>query len=115
VARDAQLKRRVREDAAERVYVLSRAGRGRAVVLREQPGEPAVELLRTRRRLGVRPVELADAVLRDALDSPPSRKLAMDYARFVVPRRDGVTRITARDLQAWLDTWQPPLSAIFKS
>ena len=47
--------------------------------------------------------------------APPSRKLSGDYARFIVTAPGGTTTFTGREIQAWLDTWRPPLAALFGS
>ena len=96
----------VRLDVREEAYVLWPAGR-RAVELRREGADG--ELCRTRDR-----VALASALLGDLLVEPPSRKLARDYSRFLPAVRDAPVRIEARDVDRWLQTWQPAVEAILR-
>jgi hypothetical protein len=51
----------------------------------------------------------------DALDGRFPRRLAEDYSHFIVVPREGVTTTSGREIQDWLDTWRPPLAALFSS
>jgi hypothetical protein len=104
----------VREDALDLVYLLSQAGRGRVSVVRERPAGDAEEIYRSGGGLRSDRLAVALAILGDALDERPSRKLARDYSRFLPTRRDGAVRISAQEVQAWLETWQPPLADLFR-
>jgi hypothetical protein len=63
-----------------------------------------------------RAVDAVQALLRGVLEAPPSRKLARDYARFVVPPHGGgTTTVTGRDVQSWLDTWKAFPASLFRN
>jgi len=104
----------VAREARGAVYRVTRAERGRTVLVREDPGGAPVELARSERRWGVDWVALSRALLRDALGRPPGSKLARDLARFLVVPPGGSRAMSGAELADWLATWQPPLSTIFR-
>jgi hypothetical protein len=97
---------RVRVDLLDEAFVLWPAPR-RAVELRREGADG--ELCRTRDR-----VALAAALLNDILVEPPTRKLARDYSRFLPTVRDAPVRIAVRDVDDWLQTWQPAIEGILR-
>jgi hypothetical protein len=99
---------RLREGAAACVYRVARPPRGPAVVTREEAGDEPVELARSGSWNA-----LARALLEDALAERPGGKLARDLARFLVIDRGAERTMSGEQLEAWLATWQPPLSTIF--
>lgn len=105
---------RVREEALGWAYLVSRSDGSRAVVVRRSADGEEVELARSDLRRKVNWPALASSILGDALDGRVSRKLASDYSRFIVTARDARLTVTGRELQAWLDTWRPPLSALLR-
>lgn len=100
---------RLRDEARERLYRVARPARGPAVVTREAAGREPVELARSGSW-----TELARAVLDDATGARPSAKLARDLGRFLVTPRGGERPMSGEELDAWLATWRPPLSTIFR-
>jgi hypothetical protein len=98
----------VREEALERAYRVARPERGPATLLREEPGAEPLELGRSG-SWGV----IARVLLEDALAERPGGKLCRDLGRFLVTPRGGARTMSARELEAWLATWRPPLDAIF--
>jgi hypothetical protein len=99
---------RVRDSALECAYRIVRPRRGTAAVVREEPATEPVELARSGSW-----AEIARAVLEDALGERPRGKLCRDVGRFLVTPRGGERTMSARELDAWLATWRPPLDAIF--
>ena len=99
---------RLRAGAAACVYRVARPPRGPASLARERPGWGAVELATSGSWNA-----LARALLEDALAEHPGGKLARDLARFLVTPRGGEHTMSGEELEAWLATWQPPLSTIF--
>ena len=100
---------KLRDGARERLYRVARPRRGPAAVTREAPGRDPVELARS----GSWTV-LARAVLDDALGERTGAKLARDLGRFLVIPRGGERPMSGEELGAWLATWRPPLSTIFR-
>lgn len=105
----------MREAALGNAYRISRNERNRAVVVRSTADGDDAELARSDLRLRVDWPGLANAILADALDGRVARRLADDYSHFIVTPRDGVKTVSGRELQGWLDTWRPPLAALFGS
>ena len=56
---------------------------------------------------------ISQALLADALDAEPQRRLVSDYARFLVIARNGERVVGGAQLQAWLDTWRPSILGVF--
>jgi hypothetical protein len=106
---------RVRPVALGNAYIVSRGSRNRVVLTRSGADEEITELASSNRRAGVDWPALAKAILADALDDRPTLRLTEDYARFIVTPRAGVRTISGHEIQAWLDTWRPGLSALFTS
>jgi hypothetical protein len=103
----------VREAPRSRVYHLSRPDRGRAVVVHDVSPDGGIELTRSEGRGGVDWVQLAGAILTDALGRRPPEKVSRDLARFIVTP-PGLTRsMSGAEVDAWLATWQPPLATLF--
>jgi len=103
---------RVREDALTASYAVRRdAGHG-AVLVRRSPS-PEVQLAASTRRRGVDWNVISQALLADALDAEPQRRLVSDYARFLVIARNGERVVGGAQLQAWLDTWRPSILGVF--
>ena len=96
-------------------YVVTRDRATGAVATRRATAGETTELARSGRRGRTAWTSLASAILADALDGAAGRKLSGDYARFIVTAPGGTTTFTGRELQAWLDTWRPPLAALFGS
>ena len=105
---------RVRQEALTATYAVRRRDGISAVLLRVDSGAE-VELAASSRRLGVDWSALAGALLADALEAPPQRRLVSDYARFLAPARGQERRIAGAELQAWLDTWRPSILAVLTS
>jgi hypothetical protein len=97
---------RVRADSLDRVYVLARAER-RTVLVRRWDDQ--AEICRSRDRAA-----LAEAILTDALEEPPSRKLARDYSRFLPAVRKDPVSIAGHDIDRWLATWRPSVDALLR-
>lgn len=106
---------RVRPAALGFLYTVARDGRNGVVVTRRAAAGDVVELATSDRRAGVDWRALAREVLGDALDGRPPRGLSDDYARFIVTPRRGLRTIAGREIQAWLETWRPGLSALLGS
>jgi hypothetical protein len=103
------MEHRVRAEALERTYAVSRTDRRHAMAT----VRGGAELARSERLVGVDRVGLASVVLEDALGYPPSYKLASDLSRFLVPERRGERAMTGHELQEWLETWRPPFEQLF--
>ena len=106
---------RVRPAALGSTYVVSRDRRNGVVIVRKTAAGDGAELASSRRRLGVVWPAVAQAILDDALDARPPRKLIDDYSHFIVTARGGVRAIAGNEIQQWLDTWRPGLSALLTS
>jgi hypothetical protein len=105
---------RVRPDALRAAYVVRRTGDATVASRRDASGAEH-ELAAARSRAGLGGSRLAAAILRDALDEPPPRRLVKDYSRFIVPRRGGELVVVGDELQAWLETWRPGLLSLLGS
>lgn len=119
MARDAKLGRRtapaLRDGTQDDVYLLSDDGDGHVAVRCRRRDGTLDELTRTPSgRRGLNRVTLAQAILRDALESPPPRLLVRDYARFVPLPGAQAVRLPAHELDAWLATWEPAITAILR-
>jgi hypothetical protein len=101
---------RVRADALASTYVVRRDGSGRAVLVRRRDGEEA-ELAASGRGGGSSWSRLARALLADALDGPPPRRLVSDYARFLATPRGQARTFGGKELEQWLATWRPSILA----
>lgn len=107
---------RVRPDALANTYTVSRDGRNHVVLTRASAGaKEAAVLAFSNRRARVDWQALARAIMADALDGRPTRRLGADYARFIVTPRGGARTIPGHELQEWLETWRPGLPALFGS
>jgi hypothetical protein len=100
---------RVGPAALAATYVIRRDDRGGTVL-----GRAGVELARSSRRSGAWQL-LAGALLGDALDARPPRRLVSDYARFLVTPPGTTRTVAGPELQAWLATWRPSVLAILAS
>jgi hypothetical protein len=105
----------VRAAARGNEYRVARIDRHRAVVVRRTADGDEAELARSDLHLRPDWPALARAILGDALDGRFPRRLAEDYSHFIVVPREGVRTTSGQEIQEWLDTWRPPLAALFSS
>jgi hypothetical protein len=106
---------RVRPEALARTYTVRRDRGNRVVLVRAAPEGEEVELASSARPAGIAWRPIAGALLADALEGRPPRRLVSDYARFIVVPRSGTRAIAGAELQEWLSTWRPSILAILSS
>jgi hypothetical protein len=94
--------------AIDWTYMVRRPARSRVVVTRTSRDGAEERLLDATRRGRVDWAEVAQRILEDALDEPPVRKLALDYAHFIFLRSGEQRTISGIELDGWLESWSLP-------
>ena len=101
----------LRDGATAETYVLARLRDGGVRLCRRtEPGgdEKELAVVAPRRPARAR-LELAGAILADAMVAGPTAKMTRDYARLLPLPEGGTVQIGGDEIDDWLKGWRPPL------